>query len=133
MDKITIERTGKRPLAFTGETVASTSSWEDQGVLSMRCHDIAVFRTESDKWVVRVSYWTKWNGENDYADALAFDTVSEVAALLESYKFPNAGIIGYPIGANYAERQTRMMAELTEGFQRVAGKVLAAIGAKEQV
>lgn len=85
----TIERTGRRPLRFTGELIASSDT---------SCHDdtrwtvAKVYRrpyrdwpdqSETRGYVLAVSHMTRWEGESDRHDAILCDTAGELAAAIE--------------------------------------------------
>jgi hypothetical protein len=131
--KMKVQRTGQRPLEFEGQKIASASSRNHAGKERNRWHEITVWKTASGKFVAAVSYLTQWEGEASHDDALAFDSLEQVATLLEEYIFPNIAAIGFPASPTYADRQARMMADLEEGFKHAAGQVLEELDATEKI
>ena len=130
---ITIQRTGQRPLTFDGTLLAEADSQSHDGPLQNRWHEAAVYQTTGGKYVVQICYRTKWQGEHDHDDALAFATKEEAATLLEEYIFPNLGTIGYPAHGSYQDKQARLLAELDAAWKLLVTHLLTSIGATENV
>jgi hypothetical protein len=128
-----IERTGQRPLEFEGEQLAEVSTRNHAGKERNRWHEITVWKTKSGKFVAAVSYHTQWEGEAGYDDALVFESLDQVATLLEEYIFPNIGAIGFPAMPTYADRQARLMEELEQAFKHAAGRLLNELGVAEKL
>jgi len=126
METITLTRTGQSPLVFDGELVAAASSHHGGGQQHNRWHEAAIYRTSAGTYVVAVEYCTQWQGEQGRhwavpaTDGRAVETILlEIGA--ESQSLP----IGYPIGEAYADRQARMLADLTARYDHLVSELLA--------
>lgn len=124
MESITLARTGRAPLAFTGELLAESDGERQAGREQNRWHDLAVYRTESGRYVARVGYRTKWEGELDRADAATLETPAEVAAWFTAHD-PAAAVKGFPSGAAYAERQAKLLADVRGRYQAQVSEILS--------
>jgi len=131
--RMTVEGTDQRPLAFDGESIAVASSRLFAGKERNRWHEIEVWKTTTNTFVVSVNYKTQWEGESDFDDVLAFETSKQVATFLEQYIFPNIASIGFAPTAADAEKQARMMADLKAGFKEAVGEIIKALGVVEAV
>jgi hypothetical protein len=80
----TLERTGQRPLRFTGELLAEAgtsmnNAASDYSGTTGICHTAKVFRTTAGKYVVGLVTHTAWQGHRDSHQAEVFDTLAELA------------------------------------------------------
>ncbi len=128
MEEFKLTRTGKPPLAFTGELLAQVSSKQHQGPLQNRWHELAVYRTAGGKFVGAVTFRTVWQGESDRHTAEHADTPAELVDALTVYD-PTGEWEGYPDRPEYAERQSRTQTAVTDGYRRALSKVFAGIDA----
>ena len=84
MQKITIARTGLRPLTFEGELLAEASTSMDRahpdysGKIGI-CHTAKVWRTSGGKFVVNLVRHTAWQGQRDCHEAEVFGTLPRLA------------------------------------------------------
>jgi hypothetical protein len=124
VDEITLPRSGAAPLRFRGELLAESDGERRSGREQTRWHELAVYRTAGDRYVVRITYRTRYQGEPDVDVALVTDAAG-VAAALESHD-PCAAAVGYPPGEHYAERQRRLLEDLRRRYAAQVSEVLAA-------
>jgi len=80
--KVKLHRTGDRPLAFLGRKVASAST---EGVESTRWSKVQVYETDNGRFVVRIAYITKWEGERDRSFAYVFGTREDAVSYVCSH------------------------------------------------
>lgn len=126
MEEFKLQRTGLPPLAFTGEELASSSSKQHQGPLQNRWHGVAVYRTAGGKWVAAITFQSGWQGESDRHTAVFADTPAELVRVVTEYD-PTSEWDGYPDRPEYAERQARVQAAVTDGYRRLVTEVFADI------
>lgn len=131
MDEIKLTRTGKPPLAFTGEPVAESSSKQHNGPLQNRWHEVAIYRTESGRFVASVTFRSIWQGEHANYTAEHAATPAELVAVLSEYD-PLDGWEGYPDNPHFAERQARTQAAISDGYKRALSSVFADIDGTEE-
>ena len=123
MHKLT--RTGLAPVAFEGEVIAQASSRYVRGQDHNRWHEVAVYRTAGGNYVVSVAYRTQWQGEDDYHWALEAGAPASVEMRLREIGAEiNQPIQGYPPGAQYQERQARMLHDVQQRFESLVSEVL---------
>ena len=125
--KKTLKRTGYAPLRFSGELIAEASTRSHDGPGQNRWHELGLWRTAGGGYVAGCVYRTQWQGERDHYWAAATDRpenvpllLAEIAAELET------PVAGYPAGEAYAERQTRMLADLRGRFDAAVSDLLTA-------
>lgn len=122
--QVTLPRTGDTPLTFSGELVADSDGQYAAGQNKNRWHELAVYRTTGGKYVVAIKYRTIWQGELDHDFAAVASDPKEAATLLREYD-PTTYVVGYPIGEAYAEKQDRLMRDLTMRYQSQVSEVLS--------
>ena len=83
MKKYTLTRDGKRPLTFTGESIAKANNRSLQGARQNRWDAVEVYRTESGRIVVEQVYHTCYQGESDTHTVMVFDDTSAAITYLE--------------------------------------------------
>ncbi|MBS3949739.1 MAG: hypothetical protein KGZ53_03630 [Peptococcaceae bacterium] len=111
MKEYTLTRTGDRPLQFSGECIAAADGKYHAGQEQNRWHEMSVYRTMGGKYVVEVAYRTQWQGEEAHYRAAICETIEEVITSLRSID-PTAHLQGFPPHPSYAEKQTRLKANL---------------------
>jgi hypothetical protein len=143
MSEILIPRTGMPSLHLVGWTqVASVTSRTAEGPRSSRWHELELWCFQRGRPVepptcddselavgalcVAIHYRTTWAGELDHHAAFTRD-VSQVAAALRDHD-PCANVMGYPPGAQFAERQARLLRELRAGYEHAVSRLLEAAG-----
>ena len=119
-----VRRAGDAPLAFAGELVAEASGARGN---AQRWHRIAVYRTDSGRWVLQIAWRTRWQGELDVIDAWIEDSPSAIVARLRAYD-PLAHLIGYPPGAQFAAKRARLERELRQAWGALVSALLADAG-----
>lgn len=75
MERITLERTGQRPLVFTGELIKTESTRRHN---SSRWTDMSIYRTAGGKYVASMYHATCWQGEHDTCTAQVFATIEDM-------------------------------------------------------
>lgn len=90
MKRITVQRSGKRPLRFHGELVAEVgesmnNASPDYSGAPGRATNVFVYRTQQGKHVLAVHHRTCWQGEEDSYKGTTFDTAEDLVANLEQW------------------------------------------------
>jgi len=119
----TLPRSGQAPLTFTGQQLAESDGERQSGKEHNRWHELAVWRTTGGKYVVQIAYRTKWQGELDHDAAVIVDQAKDVISVLTGHD-PVAHVGGYPIGAAYAERQSRLLADIRARYDSQVSAIL---------
>lgn len=130
---ITLPRTGHPPLTFDGELIAEASSRLSGGQEQNRWHELALYRTEQSRFVGAITYRTCWQGELDHSHVEIFPFAhkeDEVIAFFTGYD-PTAHCAGYPPGAQFVEKQRRMLAQLRGNYEAAVSELFDAAGIKE--
>lgn len=125
MEQITLNRTGDRQLQFAGEELASASSRTHQGPCENRWWELALYRSESGKLIVSISYRTQWQGEHATDTVYVCDTAEEIAETLRVHPY-SAGVYGFPPG--HGERQERLNRALDQCWYQAVTEILSAVG-----
>jgi len=81
-EKVVLTRTGRRPLAFNGQKIASATTWDHNAT---RWTKVQIFETDTGKVVVGIGFVTCWQGEEDRYTAEVFADRS--AAMLHIEEF----------------------------------------------
>ena len=123
MKRFTLPRSGQAPLTFNGELIASSEGQQLAGRDRARWHDLAIYRTTDNRYVVGVSYQTIWQGEIGYDIAEVAENPAAVLRVFRSYN-PIVKVWGYPPGPNYADRQKALLAELVLAYESQVSIVL---------
>lgn len=122
-----ISRSKDLSLEFEGELLASGDCSVTGGVERNRWHVIALYRTVGGQYVAHIGYRTQWTGEQAWDVARVMATPEEVADWLRTW-IPASVIIGYPVGAYFAEKQARMLATVERDYATLVSEVLEAAG-----
>jgi len=123
-DVITLTRTGQPPLRFTGELLEESDGQIVNGKDHNRWHELAVYRTAGSKYVVKICYRTRWDGELDRDQAAIVEKPEAVAFALQDYD-PCAPVGGYPAGDAYADKQARLMSDIRRRYDAQVSEILA--------
>jgi hypothetical protein len=123
MDKIVLPRTGQAPLTFTGELLAESDGERVAGKEANRWHELAVYRTAGGKYILRIAYRTRWEGELSHDEAEVVAAPEGVGATLRGYN-PTGPVQGFPVGDVYAERQGRLLADVRRRYNAQVSEVL---------
>lgn len=129
---VTLERTGKPPLVFTGTVVSESLGSPGNDPAHERYHNIVIWRTKAGKWIGEVEYVTERKGEVNYYAAEAFDDPQELAAALHEYD-PTGYVAGYPPLPAFKERQERLLQDIRARFEKQVSEVLDMAVFHEQV
>ena len=122
MSRITLTRTGNRPLAFDGEQIAASSSRHRD---ANRWHDLALYRTTNGNFVLSVDYNTIWQGERDHSDAVIVDSADAVAEFLRNFN-PCEHAMGFPVYNDVMRiKEDRRRAELQARYDEAVSELLA--------
>lgn len=132
MESFTLTRTGLAPLKFQGELLAEADGERQAGRERNRWHELAVYRTAGGKYVLKISYRTKWQGELDHDHAESMEKASGVELALRNYD-PAKHVGGYPQHAAYAERQAKLLADIRQSYAALVSEVLASDSAFAEV
>ncbi len=133
MQKYTLQRTGDRPLSFTGELIAGVGGRVHSGQEQNRWHEIRIYSTAGGSYVLEVTYQTTWRGEDGHDYAEAHPDIEALIADLRAVD-PLEHLRGYPLGDNFAAKQARLERELTLRWQTLVGEILSEIlGTEEHV
>lgn len=139
MPNYTFPRTGRTALSCSGEIVARATSQapgeqrRNQSYLSQRWHELTLVRTERG-YVLAIAYRhaPDWSREVEHDHAEFCEDESAVPPALEAYD-PIEHVHGYPPGAQFAERQQRLLSDLQRGYYSACGRLLAEAGIAERV
>jgi hypothetical protein len=82
MTEIKLNRTGKRPLVFSGRSLASSTS-KDRN--STRWVKAAVFANTKGSLIVGIGRLTCWQGESDHYSADTFSTTEQALVWLRKF------------------------------------------------
>lgn len=118
----TLSRTGDRPLTFSGELLSEADSQTHQGPCQNRWWELALYRSESGKFVAHIHYKTQWQGEHNTDTVLHADDAADLAAQIKAHNFLG-GCYGFPRG--HDDRQTQLINSLTACWQKAVGELLS--------
>jgi len=128
MADITLDRTGDRPLAFSGKEVADATSKLDTDPGNRHWHDITVYKLagKTTGFIVAVAYHTDWETETDHHCAEVCADVKAVAEFLRAYD-PLAWFIGPPKGgpgSPQEQRRERLTRDLRLRYEDAVSEAL---------
>jgi hypothetical protein len=88
MKRITVQRTGQRPLRFHGELIAEDSESMNNASPAYsgspgRATHVRVYKTQQGKYVLGVRNATIWQGESDTYHGSVHDSAEELIGSLE--------------------------------------------------
>lgn len=134
-EETVVQRTGDRPLAFTGELVDFVSTKTDQGYGDGRWWELKLFRAESKpaaagapppkRWVLQIAYKTRWQGELYLDSVIVADSDEELAAFAKDFDFMKA-VRGYPHGQE--AKQNELVKALTLLWETALTRILSNLG-----
>jgi hypothetical protein len=129
----TLPRTGQAPLRFRGTLVAESDGERQLGREHIRWHELAVYRTAKGRYVVRIAYRTRYQGELDRDVAEVAADAAGVAAAMRSYD-PGEWVRGYPDHPSYADRQESLLRNVRRRYEAQVTEILACLpGVAEEV
>ena len=129
MEEIRLPRSGLAPLVFTGGLIegADVRGQRQGGRDQNRWFELAVYRTKGGKYVLSIDYKTCWQGELDHEYAEVLDDPASLTAALRDYEVGIPDLVqGFPPGAAYADKQARLLQDLTRRFQAQVSELLGA-------
>lgn len=124
MHTYVLARPGDAPLRFTGEVIAESEGRMRDGSGRHRWHDIRLYRTRGDGFVLEIEYHTRWQGEEGHRHVEPLSDASAVVEALRSYD-PLAYVRGYPPGEAHREKQRRLEFDLRAYYEAQVGEMLA--------
>jgi hypothetical protein len=114
---------GNAPFRFTGEVVVSSQGDRVAGREQTRWHDITVYKTVGNNWVVEIGYVSRFQGEVGHQQCDVVATPQEIVNVLVSYK-ADQYVKGFPGDKTYAERQGRLLADVWNRYQAQVTEIL---------
>ena len=125
MPNVTMPRTGRNPLSFSGELLAEAGGKPDWKGRS-RWHAVTIHRLEHGAtrgYVLAVNYQSEWPGESGYSDAVLLQSPAEVMDWLRTYD-PLAHYIGYPPSPQYAAKDAQQRQRIVSAWQVTVSEIL---------
>jgi len=119
-----LSRSGRAPLRFTGELVSESEGRRLLGKEQSRWHDVSIYTTDNNLWVLCITYRSQYQGEPGHNHAEWFASAVELAGALSAYD-PCRHVGGWPTGEHYRERQGRLLADIRRCFAAQVSEVLA--------
>lgn len=130
IQKVTIERTGKRPLVFEGELVEEMYGVNGK---ANRWHDISVYKTTGFRFVVVIKFSSSWDGEIGFTTAEVVDTADDVATALENHDC-TAYVQGFPpISPDHVRKQEALLKDIRLRYQELVSYILSKMPGIEEV
>ncbi len=128
--RVTLERTGKRPLMFEGELVDEV--FGATGKVN-RWHDVSVYKTRTFKFVVLIQYQSTWDGEIDHSTVEVADTPEDVARILEEHD-PISYVQGFPpISSQHVLKQEALLRDIRLRYLELVSRLLSKMPGIEEV
>lgn len=126
-EKITLQRTGNRPLSFLGELVAETTTQTSSGPGESRWWEIALYHADNKKLILSIGYRTRWQSERARDDVIVVESAEEMTDMVRAHDWAT-GIYGYD---RHPEKQERLMRTLGACWAEGMTEVLREIGPEE--
>lgn len=114
----TIPRTGARPLQFEGDIIAQSHGRQSHNAEHNRWHDITIYRTAHESYIVHLHYDTTWRGETGHDEYHIVATLEEVAFELENYD-PTLHVEGFKRFGDkepYIQRQAVLLDDIKRRY-----------------
>jgi hypothetical protein len=132
MQPYKLPRTGNAPLVFTGEELAEETGEIYAGQQQNRYHNLALYATSKDQYILHVAYRTSWEGEHDTDRAEVFPAIRDAVLHLQRFD-PLRDLQGFPPGAQFAERQQRLEHSLRVRFFSQVRDLLKNVEGAEEI
>lgn len=116
MEDFTLARTGLPPLKFSGEKIASVDGWRVGSKEQNRWHDLAVYRTAGNRYVLEIAFRSRWDGDTDHVEVHHSLAPGDLIDQLTVYD-PLEHVSGYPPGDAYREKQARLEQDICRRFR----------------
>lgn len=123
-----LDRTGDRPVAFSGRRLASIAGNTHVGREVNRWYDIDMYQTASGKFIANVRFETQWRGEPPHSEVFVADNATAVSDWLTGGFDPLSVLRGFPPGEKYAERQQALEADMLQLFEHRVSQLLSECG-----
>lgn len=130
METVTLPRTGDRPVRFTGEEVATATSRQSNGPCQSRWYELALYRTDSGRYVLAIGYRSQWEGELPEDRVYVEDSAAAVAAQLQG-AIPELPLLAFPPGAQYEEKRAYVAERLRRCYDAAVGELLQHVEAED--
>ena len=121
--KFLLNRSGDRSLSFRGKLIARSGEQGTQGEARERWHSIAIYHTESGRFVGAVDYHATWDGEEEWCSAYVAETPDELVEQLQKHD-PLACVFGYPDTPQFKSRNDQMHRVLRTRYANALAAVL---------
>ncbi len=120
MKMFSVLRTGMNPLHFRGELVsAAMGELEEE-----RRHNIVIYKTQAESYVVHIAYRTDRQEESSWDWAWSLETPKQVVEVLEKYD-PTRRVVGYPKQTRYEHDQTKLLHRVCSQYNQKVTDVLS--------
>jgi hypothetical protein len=88
LKEVTLKRSGKRPLKFVGERIASASTSSNQGHPDFSgetgiSHEARVYRTGDNRYVLEYIIFNAWQGQEDSYRVHVADGLEPILEIIE--------------------------------------------------
>ena len=123
MQSYQLERTGNRPVTFTGELIAESSTHSTDGPASNRWWNLSLYKTESEKFALHIEYQTQWQGEHGRSDVSFRNSPEGLMKQLYLIE-PEDAVIGYPLGQQYEDKQARLELILRQAWDKAVSELM---------
>ena len=128
VNNIRIQRTRGPEVTFEGELVARSPGDRNDDATGGRWHDITVYRTSTDKWVVCIHYDTRVPSEEPIVDAEVVDDPHEIELVLQIYQ-PNEYVDRTGLRTLSEEARNKLKRQLFATYDRQVEDVLTVLRA----
>lgn len=134
MNDFLLDRSGLRPLAFTGQELSTVEVVANSGPCSSRWWSIRAFKTDSDKYILALEWKTQWQGENNQDYAEVFESLDDLAYRLENWN-PLVNLIGFPASTDgkYAAKQQHIEKTIQQVWAEQVSETLRTLGVSQSV
>lgn len=122
----TLRRSGLTPISFVGILLKQASGldgWDNPKRQPTRFYHLAVYHTDSGKYVVQIEYTTNFRSEKGHSEVMILDNATKVAHELIEHD-PLDYVAGWPPFPAYEDRQERLLDDLERQYDSLVSKVL---------
>lgn len=132
MEKYKLPRSGNAPLVIEGEKIAEEEGRHYAGQDQNRYHNLTLYRTSKEQYVLQILYCTQWQGESNQERVEVFPAIRDVVLFLQRFD-PLLYLQGFPLGAQFSERQRRLEQSLRVRFHQQVRDLLMNIDGAEEI
>ena len=130
MKRFELVRSGFRPLAFDGELLAEVDgSHTPSGGEPIRWHEMAIYRTAGGEYVLSVSFFSRFGGEEEDHAVYHADSPATIEVALRDHA-PIPSGVGYPPNGAFADKQARMAADIRRRYDGLVSELFAELGSE---